>query len=78
MLKHAGGSHARLALDYGKTKLTLDVADDGSGSPGYRPAGEPGRRGIAGMRERAELYDGVFTAGPRQEGGFSVTVRLPL
>ncbi|MEV6912063.1 sensor histidine kinase [Amycolatopsis sp. NPDC051071] len=78
VLKHAGRSNARLTLDYGKTMLTLNVTDDGSGSSGHRSTGEPGRRGIIGMRERAELYDGVLTAGPRPEGGFSVTVRLPL
>ncbi|MFD5090977.1 sensor histidine kinase [Amycolatopsis thailandensis] len=78
VLKHAGGSAARLTLDYGETMLTLNVTDDGSGSAAHRSAGEPGRRGIVGMRERAELYGGVLTAGPRPEGGFSVTVRLPL
>jgi signal transduction histidine kinase len=30
------------------------------------------------MRERAELYGGVLTAGPAKAGGFAVVVRLPL
>jgi signal transduction histidine kinase len=30
------------------------------------------------MRERAELYGGVLTAGPAPEGGFTVTARLPI
>jgi signal transduction histidine kinase len=33
--------------------------------------------GIAGMRERVALLGGLFSAGPRPEGGFQVTARLP-
>jgi signal transduction histidine kinase len=29
------------------------------------------------MRERAMMYGGSFEAGPRPEGGFAVSVRLP-
>jgi signal transduction histidine kinase len=29
------------------------------------------------MRERALMYGGSFEAGPRREGGFTVSVRLP-
>ena len=34
--------------------------------------------GITGMRERAALLGGDFSAGPRPGGGFRVAVRLPL
>ena len=34
--------------------------------------------GIRGMRERAELYGGVLTAGPTAGGGFGVVLRLPM
>ena len=34
--------------------------------------------GLAGMRERIDLLRGDFTAGPRPEGGFRVTARLPV
>jgi signal transduction histidine kinase len=30
------------------------------------------------MRERATLLGGDFSAGPRPDGGFRVTARLPL
>ena len=34
--------------------------------------------GITGMRERAALLGGDFSAGPRPGGGFRVAARLPL
>ena len=36
-----------------------------------------GGHGLAGMRERAGLFDGAFEAGPRSSGGFAVRVTLP-
>ncbi|HTI25824.1 MAG TPA: sensor histidine kinase [Kutzneria sp.] len=74
VLKHAGPAAARLDLDYGERTLTLKITDDGRGMK-PRPAGVS--RGIAGMHERAELYGGVLTAGPRAGGGFAVVLRLP-
>ena len=76
VLKHAGHARARIELDYGDTTLTVKVVDDGANPPG-QPAAVTSH-GIRGMRERAELYGGVLTAGPRREGGFAVTARLPL
>ena len=53
----------------------MEVVDDGCGiaedGPGHG-------FGIVGMRERAGLLHGRFSAGPRPEGGFRVAVRLPL
>jgi signal transduction histidine kinase len=72
-LKHAGPAAARIELDCGELTFTLTVSDDGSGSP----AGPPSH-GLRGVRERAELYGGVLTAGPRAERGFEVVLRLPL
>lgn len=75
VLRHAGPATARLTVDYGGDLLTLSVTDDGAGRPG--PPHASGR-GLAGLRERAALYGGTLMAGPRPEGGFRVTVRLPL
>ncbi|MFD7655746.1 sensor histidine kinase [Actinosynnema sp. NPDC059797] len=75
VLKHAGPATARIDLDYGERTFALEVADDGAGGPADVPATS---HGIRGMRERAELYGGVLTAGPRPGGGFGVVLRLPV
>lgn len=46
--------------------------------PSSSPSRWPPGYGIVGMRERAELLGGHVDAGPRPEGGFRVTARLPL
>jgi signal transduction histidine kinase len=76
ILKHAGPATARVELDYGKRTFTLSVIDDGTPSAPGPPS--PNSHGIRGMRERAELYGGVLTAGPREQRGFAVTLRLPI
>jgi len=76
VLKHAGPATARVEIDYGERTLTVKVSDDGTTNHGYAvPAAS---HGIRGMRERAELFGGVLTAGPREEGGFTVLLRLPM
>ncbi|WP_382304573.1 histidine kinase [Herbiconiux sp. UC225_62] len=46
---------------------------------GASPDAEPVRlgRGLLGMRERAELLGGDFSAGPRPDGGFVVAASIP-
>jgi signal transduction histidine kinase len=57
--------------------LVLKVTDNGRAARvGSGPDHQP--HGIRGMRERAELYGGVLTAGPTAEGGFGVVLRLPM
>jgi len=71
-LKHARASKADVMLSYGETSVELEVVDDGIG-------GGAGRgRGIIGMRERAALFGGELSAGPRAAGGFGVRATMPL
>jgi signal transduction histidine kinase len=76
VMKHAGTAQARVELDYGERVLKLKIKDDGVKTQPYRES--PMSHGIRGMRERAELYGGVLTAGPAREGGFAVTLHLPI
>ncbi|WP_318219447.1 sensor histidine kinase [Streptomyces sp. SCL15-6] len=74
--KHAGTGTARLFLHYGREQLTITVEDDGSARPHHVSSGTG--HGLIGMRERAVTIGGRLCAGPRPEGGFTVTAELPL
>ncbi|MEU3842408.1 sensor histidine kinase [Streptomyces sp. NPDC028635] len=76
VLKHARHAHARVELRYGRHELTVTVTDDGRGAVSDDvPAGAG--HGLIGMRERAKLYGGTISVGPRAEGGFRVRLTLP-
>jgi signal transduction histidine kinase len=78
--RHAPGAATRVTLSYEADQLRLDVVN-ASPPAGRHPGGPlpppPGGRGVRGMRERAELYGGRLTAGPRPGGGFVVTAAIP-
>jgi signal transduction histidine kinase len=86
VVKHAGGgARCVVSLDYGEEALHIRVTDDGGGSLVLSPA-SPGAlgvpvggtgHGIIGMRERANLCGGDFTAGALPGGGFEVNATLP-
>jgi signal transduction histidine kinase len=73
VVRHAGTSQCQVCIDQQDGQLSLEVTDSGHGSSaagtGY---------GITGMRERAALLGGDFSAGPRPGGGFRVAARLPV
>ena len=72
VVRHSGAAHCRVLVEAVDGTLRVDVTDDGRGGT---PAG--GGHGLAGIRERAQLYDGTTVAGPRADGGFAVEVRIP-
>jgi signal transduction histidine kinase len=73
VVRHAGTSQCRVLIDQQDGQLSIEVTDSGRGGSaagtGY---------GITGMRERAALLGGDFSAGPRPGGGFRVAARLPV
>ena len=73
-LRHAGAARVEVVVRYGASELAVAVRDDGRGSANGNGRGH----GLVGMRERAALYGGRVEAGPGEEGGFEVLVRLPL
>lgn len=79
--RHAGPASAGVTITYGDADVEVEVADDGRGLGADRSpaAGSDGTgHGLVGMRERAALYGGSVSAGPRPGGGFAVRARLPL
>jgi signal transduction histidine kinase len=78
VLKHAGPARAEVHLRYGED-LELTVVDDGRGAAAglAGPATLGAGRGTTGMRERAAMLGGKFTAGPQAGGGYQVYATLP-
>ncbi|MZE80101.1 sensor histidine kinase [Streptomyces xinghaiensis] len=76
VVKHAPGARAEVRLTYEPHQVTVSVADDGEGViPDRVRSG--GGHGLLGMRERAKLYGGQISIGPREQGGFAVRLTLP-
>jgi signal transduction histidine kinase len=73
VVRHASTDRCQVSIDQQDGQLSIEVTDSGRGGTadgtGY---------GIVGMRERAALLGGDFSAGPRPGGGFRVTARLPV
>jgi signal transduction histidine kinase len=73
VVRHARTDQCHVSIGQENGQLSIEVTDSGRGGAtagtGY---------GITGMRERAALLGGDFSAGPRPGGGFRVAVRLPV
>jgi signal transduction histidine kinase len=73
VVRHAASGQCRVSIDQRDGQLSIEVTDSGRGGTvagtGY---------GITGMRERAALLGGDFSAGPCPGGGFRVAARLPV
>ena len=76
VLKHAGDARVSVRVSCGAAAVDVVVEDDGPGRSANGAA--PPGYGLAGMRERAALFGGTFTAGNRVGGGFEVRAHLPL
>src|SRR5579875_2428867 len=72
-LKHASRPvSAQLAMRCCGDRVELEVTDTGGPARGTTGGG----RGLLGMRERANAYDGELEAGPTADGGWRVLLRL--
>jgi signal transduction histidine kinase len=79
VIRHAGPTRVTVALDYSADTVEVRVTDEGPRPDRAVTSVAPQQgRGISGMRERCRLLGGELDAGPRTEGGFAVTARLPL
>ncbi|GLL04574.1 sensor histidine kinase [Dactylosporangium matsuzakiense] len=82
VVRHAGTDACRVTIGHDDAELTLEIVDRGPAGPAASDATPEAKSrggfGLLGMRERATLLRGHFTAGPRAAGGYRVAVRLPL
>lgn len=74
-LRHAAARHASIVLTRKNTTVSVVIEDDGSGFD--TEAGVDGT-GLAGMRERVGLFDGVFAVEAAPGKGTTLLVDLPV
>jgi signal transduction histidine kinase len=73
-VKHTRANQVTVRLAYEDAGIKVDVTDDGAPvTAGPASSGH----GLVGMRERAALFGGTLTAGPRGDHGFEVHALLP-
>ncbi|MBG0831683.1 sensor histidine kinase [Planomonospora sp. ID67723] len=79
VITHVGPTRCAVTVDVDGRQAAIEVVDDGPhhGRPPRAGRADQGGRGLIGVRERARMYGGTFSAGPRPEGGFHVSARLP-
>ncbi|NUR73396.1 MAG: hypothetical protein HOU81_21465 [Hamadaea sp.] len=78
--KYAPGATVTVQLTYEPKQVGMTVTDTGPVRPTGVLATTGGGFGLTGLRERAELLGGTFTAGPSEgrDIGWTVSVRIPL
>jgi two-component system NarL family sensor kinase len=74
--RHAEAERATIRLVLAPESARLTIEDDGNGCP--EAAKKPGRHGLTGMRERAELLGGTFEFASVEGDGAKVEVEIPL
>jgi signal transduction histidine kinase len=72
-LKYAAGRPTVVRLGYRSSSLDISVTT----APGLVSSFGGSGRGLAGLRERVELFGGSLSAGPADDGGFTVAAHLP-
>ncbi|WP_426116877.1 HAMP domain-containing sensor histidine kinase [Massilia sp. PWRC2] len=77
VIKHAGASHAQVALmlSSAESRLTIEVADNGGG---FDAATVSAGIGIIGMRERVHALGGSIAFESNPDEGTVVSITLPL
>jgi signal transduction histidine kinase len=76
--KHAQASKVLVRLRYEDGTLDLLVLDNGKGTAHTAPERQGEGFGLVGLRERIELLGGQVSYGPAEQGGYRVTVQVPV
>jgi signal transduction histidine kinase len=73
-LKHGGRVPTHVVLQFRGDELEIEVTDEGGGEADGHGTG----RGLAGMRERVEVFGGRLEAGPSAGCGWTLRAVLPV
>ncbi|MFE2380531.1 sensor histidine kinase [Streptomyces misionensis] len=77
-LRHAPGASARVEIGYVLGGLGLRVVNGPPPAPSLVKPSPGAGHGLTGMRERVGMLDGEMTTARTAEGGYEVTVFLPV
>ncbi|MFD4565669.1 sensor histidine kinase [Streptomyces sp. NPDC058467] len=77
-LRHAPGATARVEIGYVLGGLGLRIVNGPAPTTSLTKSTHGAGHGIAGMRERVTMLDGEMTTGETNDGGYEVTVYLPV
>jgi signal transduction histidine kinase len=77
-LRHAPGAGARVEIGYVLGGLGLRILNGPPPNPSLLKPSPGAGHGITGMRERVTMLNGEMTADPTADGGYEVTVFLPV
>jgi signal transduction histidine kinase len=78
VLRHAPGASARVEIGYVLGGLGLRIVNGPPSQPSLTKPSPGTGHGLTGMRERVSMLNGGMTAGRTGEGGYEVTVFLPV
>jgi two-component system sensor histidine kinase DesK len=73
VIRHSGASRCQVRVRAGLANAEVEVVDDGGGCAGFS-----GGNGLIGLRERAERLRGRIDAGALPNGGFRLSVCVPM
>ena len=77
-LRHAPGASARVEIGYVLGGLGLRIVNGPMPEPSLVKPSPGAGHGITGMRERVSMLNGEMTSAPADDGGYEVTVFLPV
>ncbi|QFR02830.1 two-component sensor histidine kinase [Streptomyces phaeolivaceus] len=77
-LRHAPGATARVEIGYVLGGLGLRIVNDPSPEVRLVKSTHGTGHGLTGMRERVTMLNGEMTTGDTEDGGYEVTVFLPV
>ncbi|TDD84754.1 sensor histidine kinase [Actinomadura darangshiensis] len=75
VIRHSGAARCEITVRIDEDDAVLEVKDDGTGKGGI---GGAGGHGLRGLSERMEAVSGTVQAGSAPEGGFLLSVTVPV